>query len=70
MPDAGARARPARTPRREIAFRRSRRSGTIEAMDPQARLAVLRALAALPLLAFLPLVLATLLVPLGLRGRR
>jgi hypothetical protein len=37
-------------------------------MDPAATLAALRAIALLPLLAFLPLVLATLLVPL--RSRR
>ncbi len=42
-------------------------------MDPMSKLTALRALAALPILVFLPLVVATLLVPLRSReglGRR
>jgi hypothetical protein len=41
--------------------------GTLGSMDPETRLSLVQALAALPLLAFLPLVLATLLVPLRIR---
>jgi hypothetical protein len=39
-------------------------------MDSDLQLAALRALAVLPALVFLPLIVATLLVPLRVRSRR
>ena len=38
-------------------------SGTLEAMDPSVKVDLLRALALLPFLVFVPLVMATLLTP-------
>jgi hypothetical protein len=55
---------------RETRFPAARASGTLSGMEPLATVGAMKALAALPLLLFLPLVIATLLAPLRVQSRR